>query len=365
MTDPAREERPQSRTDVPREDTCEEEGSSEPGDLPRVLLSRYFDDSSEEEVSRVYLALLREPEPTRERIMAHGIPPDVVDRAAGVLHWRGMVDISNPERWVVAAPDIAMRAYASAIERQARRARATADDMALIYQQTRDQARAGPAEQVRVLSSIADLDGAMSQVMARARRRVDVMRAVPADRAQLVALLNLRQSALSHAGAAEIEVSAVYDSLMLELPDVLSALRARRADGEDVRLAPSLPFSAVVVDGSFAVLDFRNIDATGRGSYLVESGPIVPAVLSLIERIHEDAIPLPAPGKDVAGRPALSERDEVVLALLAAGATDSTITRQLGVSRRTVERRVQHLMAHLGATTRFQAGVEAGRRGLV
>jgi DNA-binding CsgD family transcriptional regulator len=363
MTDLAGDEHLRSRADVPRDDERAEEAQSQ--NLPRVLLSRYFDDDNEEEISRVYLALLREPEPTRDRIIAHGIPPDAVDRAAGVLHWRGMVDISNPERWVVAAPDIAMRAYASAIERQARRARATADDMALIYQQTRDQARAGPPEPVRVLSSIADLDGAMSQVLARARHRVDLMRAVPADPDHLVALINLRQSALSHAGVSEIEVSAVYDSVTLELPDALSALRARSAEGEDIRLAPALPFSAIVVDSSFAVLDFRNIDATGRGSYLVESGPIVPAVRSLIHRVHEDAVPLPTPGRDLGGHPALSERDEVVLALLAAGATDSTITRQLGVSRRTVERRVQHLMAHLGATTRFQAGVEAGRRGLV
>jgi DNA-binding NarL/FixJ family response regulator len=47
------------------------------------------------------------------------------------------------------------------------------------------------------------------------------------------------------------------------------------------------------------------------------------------------------------------------------GAKDETIARQLGVSLRTVRRRVAELMDELGASTRFQAGMEAVRRGLL
>lgn len=60
-----------------------------------------------------------------------------------------------------------------------------------------------------------------------------------------------------------------------------------------------------------------------------------------------------------------ASRDAIILKLLASGATDSTITRRLGISQRTVERRVRHVMDTLGAETRFQAGVEAARQGLV
>ena len=52
-----------------------------------------------------------------------------------------------------------------------------------------------------------------------------------------------------------------------------------------------------------------------------------------------------------------------ILTLLAAGASDATIARQSGISQRTVERRVRALMDQLGAGTRFQAGVQAARRG--
>ncbi len=52
-----------------------------------------------------------------------------------------------------------------------------------------------------------------------------------------------------------------------------------------------------------------------------------------------------------------------LLQQLAVGAHDEQIARKLGISLRTVRRRVADLMRELGADTRFQAGVEAARRG--
>jgi DNA-binding NarL/FixJ family response regulator len=48
---------------------------------------------------------------------------------------------------------------------------------------------------------------------------------------------------------------------------------------------------------------------------------------------------------------------------LAAGAKDEQIARTLGLSLRTVRRRVADLLIELGVDNRFQAGVEAVRRG--
>jgi DNA-binding NarL/FixJ family response regulator len=55
----------------------------------------------------------------------------------------------------------------------------------------------------------------------------------------------------------------------------------------------------------------------------------------------------------------------LILELLMLGTKDESIARQLGISLRTVRRRVAGLMDELGATTRFQAGLEAARRGLL
>ena len=54
-----------------------------------------------------------------------------------------------------------------------------------------------------------------------------------------------------------------------------------------------------------------------------------------------------------------------LLQQLAAGAQDEQIARRLGVSLRTVRRRGADLMSELGAESRFQAGVEAAKRGWI
>jgi DNA-binding NarL/FixJ family response regulator len=61
----------------------------------------------------------------------------------------------------------------------------------------------------------------------------------------------------------------------------------------------------------------------------------------------------------------LDLRDARILSLLSDGRSDSTIARESGISVRTVERRVRSLMDRLGAKTRFQAGVQAARRGWI
>jgi DNA-binding NarL/FixJ family response regulator len=59
------------------------------------------------------------------------------------------------------------------------------------------------------------------------------------------------------------------------------------------------------------------------------------------------------------------EERKRTLELLALGGKDEAVARHLGVSLRTVRRRVADLLEELGATTRFQAGMEAVRRGWI
>jgi DNA-binding NarL/FixJ family response regulator len=61
----------------------------------------------------------------------------------------------------------------------------------------------------------------------------------------------------------------------------------------------------------------------------------------------------------------VGDGDRQLVEMLAAGAKDEQIARALGVSLRTVRRRVAALLADLGVRSRFQAGVEAMRRGWV
>jgi DNA-binding NarL/FixJ family response regulator len=56
---------------------------------------------------------------------------------------------------------------------------------------------------------------------------------------------------------------------------------------------------------------------------------------------------------------------QILLTLMTAGLTDETIALQLGISVRTVRRRIRRVMDELGVVTRFQAGLQAAKRGWI
>lgn len=62
---------------------------------------------------------------------------------------------------------------------------------------------------------------------------------------------------------------------------------------------------------------------------------------------------------------ALTRDERALLAILATGATDEAAASRLGLSSRTVRRRLRTAMDKLGATSRFQAGYMAGLGGAI
>jgi DNA-binding NarL/FixJ family response regulator len=61
----------------------------------------------------------------------------------------------------------------------------------------------------------------------------------------------------------------------------------------------------------------------------------------------------------------LSDQDLQVLQRVVAGASNDEIARELGWSKASIKRKVQHIFDQLGVMTRTQAAAEAVRRGLV
>jgi DNA-binding NarL/FixJ family response regulator len=59
----------------------------------------------------------------------------------------------------------------------------------------------------------------------------------------------------------------------------------------------------------------------------------------------------------------LPELDARILGLLLAGLTDHAVANQLGLSMRSVQRRIRALMDLVAAETRLQLGFHAARRG--
>lgn len=157
-----------------------------------------------------------------------------------------------------------------------------------------------------------------------------------------------------------LTVRTTYDTALLDLPRAPEVLGRRRAAGEECRFLRGLPFSTLVADSTAAVLDITSFDSSGKGCLFVRDRRLVLAIAELAEMVWRMAAPMAGAGQD-----AIDEQTATILGLLAAGATDSTIAAHTGMSKRTVERKLRVILATLGASTRFQAGVQAARRGWI
>lgn len=149
---------------------------------------------------------------------------------------------------------------------------------------------------------------------------------------------------------------AIYPVVALqEAPD---AMQARADAGEEIRFLADLPTRMIVVGNTHAVLP-EPLGFADEPRLLIRQPAIVESLALLFETLWERAAPVPAlePGRQ------RTDRYRFLLQQLVAGAKDEQIARSLGISLRTVRRRVAELLIDLGVETRFQAGAEAVRRG--
>ncbi len=103
---------------------------------------------------------------------------------------------------------------------------------------------------------------------------------------------------------------------------------------------------------------------TDGASLLVYPSVLLTALIDLFEVLWRFALPIvttTGAGEGLNFGPS----QLTILTLLAAGETDDTIARRLGISTRTVARQCADLFERLGVTTRFQAGVRAAHLGLL
>ncbi len=139
----------------------------------------------------------------------------------------------------------------------------------------------------------------------------------------------------------------------------LAHLREQAGKGAAIRLHPSPPLQSVIVDEGTALLPRSG----SAGAFVLHGPDIVSPVIALFDEVWQHAEPLPA---DTEAEAQFSEaRLRQVVAMLAQGHKDETIARKLSTSVRTVRRLVAAAIDELQAESRFQAGVEAVRRGWV
>lgn len=311
--------------------------------------------------TRAYLAALQHPQPSRSLLIAQGMNAEVVDRALALLESQGLVRLGPGGAIEVVPPDISLPILATAYEQLARQTRSAAHELAQVYFQARGTSNAPESSAIRILGSLDEIGPVTAEIVATGKVAVRCFRSMsPRTRALFESPMHAHEEPTRGAGGIVLPQTVVYDTQVLELPGALEVFEARERGGEQFRFTTGVPFSAVIVDDTAAVVDVSAFDPSGFGSALVRSRSLVVALLALYDHLWNLGAPLQRAGRSPAER-----RDQTILSLLAAGATDATIARQTGVSQRTVERRVRALMDQVSASTRFQAGVQAARRGLL
>ncbi|KRF17311.1 hypothetical protein ASG90_08435 [Nocardioides sp. Soil797] len=163
-----------------------------------------------------------------------------------------------------------------------------------------------------------------------------------------------------------VEVRTVYLSSAVRSLPTLRYLEQLSEAGAQVRIRDTLPFRMVLADGATAVCSMKW--AEGRSGAVVVRGS---TFTQLLRRVFDfcwaEATPMGAFG----GRSSrttgddLDDEQRLMLRLFHDGLTDQAIARQLGVAPRTFTRKLRILFEQLEVESRFQAGVEAVRRGLV
>lgn len=160
------------------------------------------------------------------------------------------------------------------------------------------------------------------------------------------------------------------DSGMLRVDDVAEAIEK----GEDVRFSERVPIKLFIIDHRLAFVPIQTVREVGTdgadvtpdlvGALIIHPSGLLDALIALFESVWRDATPFPVPGEDVE-RSGLDSQDARILALMLAGLTDQSVANQLGLSLRTVQRRVKVLMGIAGVSTRIQLGWYAARKGWI
>ncbi len=304
-----------------------------------------------------YVALLDAPASTAGELAEHlgGHSPPKVEALLASLESRGFVSrlAGQPVRWQPAPPTVAVEVLVLQQREALERAR-----LAALELQNRHELRprSGVGEAVEVVLGQDAIRQRFVQLQMSAREEMLVF-----DKPPYVAAVGDAEPQEALQLRRGVTIRAIYDpsSLVGENADHLDRVTAL---GETARVA-SVPAKLAICDRRSAILPFR-VDETGLDvAVLLHPSPLLDLVVDDFERLWLHAVPI-GPGVPSEESPlAITPDTRRVLVLLAAGHNDKQIAQELGVTLRTVGRRIGRLQRATGAHSRFQLGLLAGQLG--
>ncbi|NYI04527.1 helix-turn-helix domain-containing protein [Allostreptomyces psammosilenae] len=340
------------------------------------------------ETERVYRQLVRLGSGSVAELAGRaGVDPETARHCLRALRRRGLVsresgadgrppaegaDGAAAERYTAAPPAVALAGVLEQYRHDLRRAELAATDLAGQFRA--DAPPDLPHELVEVVVGAEAVRQRFAQIQSGAGE--EVLAFVTARPTLVTGAENTAEDRAVRRG--------VRYRVVVERPAV-EALRGR-AGGEpaqdpaaeelrQLRVMETVPGKLVVADRRVALLPLTDATTDARAAALVVRAPaLLESLVNAFEAIWSRAWPIPVTpdGRVTVGRlPARLPEDGpdttdlLLLSLLMAGMTDAGTARQLGLSERTVQRRVRRLMGIAGVTSRLQLGWVARDRGWV
>lgn len=317
------------------------------------------------EPTDIYLAALAHPVLRTEDLLRAGFNEADISESIPVMEAQGMIRRLDSTSWRVLPPDVVLPAYAMRLEDQARSVRSSVAAMARLFEQSEERSRGLEAfEGIRIMTTLSDVRQGIARIVGTARAQVMTVYAdSPVCRELLTAGREVHQRDLLNSSGEPIHVQANYSDTLMGEPALPDVMRWRAAAGEEQRVTPGMRLTCMANDTGLSLVDLQDDNGGPHGLMISDA-----AFSKAIRDVCRWAWPIGVPWRNGGNGDQAAKgtpQFQTILQMMAAGASDAAIARQLGVSQRTIERRVRSIMDQLNTTTRFQAGVIAARQNLL
>jgi len=292
---------------------------------------------------------------------ATDVEPEVQREALDTLVASGLVRqlTGNDQEFVVAPPEQAIEVLISERMSALQAVRARAAEAAV--RARRATQTLDPAQLIEIVSGEGSVRQLFLQAIKSAREEI-----VTFDRPPYASVHAEATSAQDERFAGGgFRIRAIYERSLLEDPDHVRRILHGLASGEEGRVA-AVPLKLAIIDREWAILPLLFADEqTPEAAVIVRRSVLLDSLLALFESVWQQAVELKATSGELEVLGTAEGELREIAHLLNIGMTDVAISHHLGVSERTVRRRIKDLMDELRVDSRYRAGVRAAQRGWV
>jgi DNA-binding CsgD family transcriptional regulator/sugar-specific transcriptional regulator TrmB len=311
----------------------------------------------------IYLAMIAEPSLTVSGLVERlGRPePEIragLDQLAHIALLRPSREEPGALRPVHPARGLAILIHRQEqeLDRKRREIESRREDLEALVGQEQD----GAACVIERLEGLDAVQTRLEQLTAQATR--EVMTIVPGG-PQPAAVLEAARPLDTEIARRGLTLRSLYQDSMRSDKANMDYASWLTGLGVQIRTAPLVPPRIILLDRELAVVPLDPVRRRWPGAAIVRQAGVLTSLIALFEQSWDAARPLSAQDAPSTEGDAPTQEERALLRLLSRGLTDEAAASRLGVSVRTVQRRMEGLMARLGAASRFEAGVKAAARG--